>query len=330
QTTAPLALASLYSLSKKSPGGIRRSLALGALGLAVPLSVLCIRNISAGVPPLTFDTRQAIGLVWGNVRGADATTSSPPGMDEILEEARGSTLRTARLVLESYKGAPLDLPKLFLKKFATFWNAFEVPDNANFYFFRDRLKILRWLPVFPCLLGAGLVGLFAALMRGVLRREEGLLAAIAILTPLAACLLVQTTSRYRAAMAGPLALGAGLFFLFIIEEIRRRRLRTAILLALPAGLLSLVPLLPSTIPAGRHRFSDALVYATLIEAKVSPEAGAAEIERYLAEGGDDRDRDSGVASARAWLASGGRPNVGLAPEGVAPPERRFRKTELKK
>ncbi len=335
QTIAPLALASLYCLyslyspSKKSPGGAKRGgvLLLGTLGLAIPLAVLAARNISAGVPPLTFDTRQAIGLVWGNARGANATTMSPPGMDEMLEKARGSTLRTARLVLESYRGAPLELPKLFLKKLATFFNAFEIPDNASFYFFRDRLTILRILPVFSCLLGIGGVGLCAALSRRVLRKEEGLLALVAILVPLAACLLVQTTSRYRAAMAGPLALGAGFFLLFIFKEMQDRRFRAAGLLVVTAGALSLVPLLPSTIPAGRHRFADALVYATLVEAKVSPEAGAAEIERYLAEGGDDHDRDAGVASARYWLDSGDRSNTGIAPEGVAPPERRVRKKE---
>ena len=126
-------------------------------------------------------------------------------------------------------------------------------------------------------------------------------------------------------MAGPLALGAGLFFLFIIEEMRRRRMRGLFILAATAGALSLVPLLPSTIPAGHHRFADALVYATLVEAKVSQAAGAAEIDRYLAEGMDDRDRDTGVAAVRAWLASGDRSNIGLMPEGVAPPERRYRK-----
>ena len=331
QTVAPLALGSLFLyLSKKSSDSLthRRGTpgvaALAFFGLTMPLAALAARNISAGVPPLTFDTRQAIGLVWGNARGANATTASPPGMDEMLEEARGSTLRTARLVLESYKGAPLELPKLLLKKLATFFNAYEIPDNANFYFFRDRMGILRWLPVFSCLLGIGGIGLCAALSRRVLRREEGLLALVAILTPLAACILVQTTSRYRAAMAGPLALGAGFFLLFTFEEIRRRRMRDALVLVGAAGVLSLVPLLPSTIPAGRHRFADALVYATLVEAKVSPEAGAAEIERYLAEGGDDRDRDSGVVSARNWLASGERSNTGLTPEGIAPPARRFR------
>jgi hypothetical protein len=328
QTVAPLAIASLwsYSLSKNSSGGAnrRRIALLGALGFSLPIGVLCIRNISVGVPPLTFDTRQAIGLVWGNAEGADGTTSSPASMGEILAEARGSTLRAARLVLESYRDAPLDLPKLFLKKFATFWNSFEVPDNASFYYFRDRLGILRMLPVFPCLLGIGGIGLCAALSRRVLRREEGLLAFVAILTPLAACLLVQTTSRYRAAMAGPLALGAGLFILFTFEEVRRRRTRNALVLVGAAGALSLIPLFPSTIPAGHHRFADALVYATLVEARVSPAAGAAEIGRYLAEGMDDRDRDRGVSAARAWLASGDRSNIGLAPEGVAPPARRFR------
>jgi hypothetical protein len=328
QTIAPLAIASLltYSLSKKSMGGAKRRsfFLVGLLGLALPISVLAARNVSVGVPPLTFDTRQAIGLAWGNAEGADGTTSSPASMGEILAEARGSTLLTARLVLESYREAPLDLPKLFLKKFATFWSAFEVPDNANFYFFRDRLRLLRLLPVLSCVLGAGLVGLFAALTRGVLGREEGLLAAIALLTPLAACLLVQTTSRYRIGVTAPLTLGAGLFFLFTFKEIQRGRLRAACLLVAAAGALSLLPLLPSVIPAGKHRFADALVYATLVEAKVSPEAGAAEIARYLAEGMDDRDRDRGVSAARAWLTSGDRSNVGLMPEGVAPPARRFR------
>jgi hypothetical protein len=332
QTIAPLALAALYcvsslhSPSKKSPvgGDRRRSLVFGLLGLAIPLGVLAARNISAGVPPLTFDTRQAIGLVWGNAEGADGTNTTPASMGEILTEARGSTLRTARLVLQSYEAAPLDLPKLLLKKFATFWNAFEVPDNASFYFFRDRLLILRMLPVFPCLLGVGVVGLFAALRRGVVRKKEGLLAAVAIVTPLVACMLVHTTSRFRAAMAGPLALGAGLFALLIFEEICRGRTRNALVLAGAAGALSLVPLLPSTIPAGRHRFADSLVYATLVEAKVSPKAGAAEIDRYLVEGTDDRARDTGVSTVREWLISSERSNIGLEPEGVAPPGRRVK------
>ncbi|MGA7992903.1 MAG: hypothetical protein WCC53_15820 [Thermoanaerobaculia bacterium] len=326
QTVLPLALVSLYSLSRKSPGGRERGriLFFGLLGLALPLGLLAARNISAGVPPLTFDTRQAIGLAWGNGFGADATTTTPPHMKELLEAAEGSTLKTAKLVLAGYRQQPLELPKLFLKKFATFFNVFEVPDNANFYFFRDRLGILRVLPVFPCVLGAGLVGLFAALSRGVLGREEGLLAFVGILAPLAACLLVQTTSRYRAGATGPLALGFGLFLLFTLEEIRRRRPRNAGLLALAAGSLSLVPLLPSTIYDARHRFSDSLVYATLAEEERGPEAAAEEIRRYVEEAGDDRAYDTALRLFRYWVRTGDRSHSLVEPAGVAPPERRLK------
>ena len=331
QTVAPLAVASLwtYSLSKKPPGGAkRRSLTLllwGFLGFAIPLGVLAVRNVAAGVPPLTFDTRQAIGLAWGNGFGANATTNPAPDLEEILEEARGSTMKTAKLVLASYRDAPLELPKLFLKKLATFFNVYEVPDNANYYFFRDRLPLLKILPVFPCVLGAGIVGLCAALSRGVLRKDEFLLALVGLLVPLASCLLVQTTSRYRAGAIGPLALGAGLFVLFTFEEIHHRRMRSVIVLTTAAAALSLVPLLPSVIPNGKHRFSDTLVYATIAEAKAGPADGAEEVRRYLAEGGDDPWREAGVASLKVWAESGDRSNSLVDPEGVAPPERRVRK-----
>jgi hypothetical protein len=331
QTTAPLALASLYCLSlsspsKKPPGGgeRRRRLLIGLLGLAIPLGALAARNVSAGVPPLTFDTRQAVGLVWGNAIGADATTNPPPHMKEILEAAGGSTLKTARLVLAGYREQPLELPKLFLKKFATFFNVFEVPDNANFYFFRDRLTILRMLPVFPCVLGIGGIGICAALARRVLRREEGLLVFVGILTPLAACLLVQTTSRYRVGAVGPLALGSGLFLLVTLEEIRRRRWRSVSLLAATAGALSLVPLLPSTIYDARHRFADTIVYATIAEARRGPAAAAEEIRRYVEEGGDDRMYDSALRGLRQWVRSGDRSGTFVEPAGIAPPERRLK------
>jgi hypothetical protein len=328
QTVLPLALFSLYSLSKRSepPGGRGRGRLLlsGLLGLAIPLGVLAIRNVSAGVPPLTFDTRQAIGLAWGNAIGADATTNPAPGMKEILEAARGSTTKTAKLVLEGYRERPLELPKLLLKKLATFFNEFEVPDNANFYFFRDRLAILRVLPVFACLLGVGGVGIFAALARRVLRREEGILAFVAILVPLAACLLVQMTSRYRIAVAGPLALGSGLFLLFTFEEMHRRRWRAVAIMAVPAIVLSLVPLLPSTIYDARHRWSDTLVCATIAEAELGPAAAAEEIRRYVEEGGDDQSYDAALRGLRYFVKSGDRSFALVEPAGIAPPERRLR------
>ena len=326
QTTLPLALVGLFHVSKRSPDGVsrRRVRAAALLGLGLPLLVLAARNVSVGVPPLTFDTRQAIGLAWGNLHGADATTALPPGMKELLEEAAGSTSRTARLVLRSYADSPLDLPILFAKKLATFFLAFEVPDNSNWYFFRDRLAPLRALPVFPCLFGLGTAGLVAALTRGVLRRDEGWLMALSVATPLAACLLVQTTSRYRIGVAPPLAMGAGLLVFLCLYEGRARRARAVVSWTLGAVLLSVLSaLLPSTIPTPRVRWADAIVAATLAEAREGPEAGAAEIRSYLEKGTGDPQREAGERGALVWL-SGERAFTRVAPPGVAPPGRRYK------
>jgi len=325
QTLLPLAVVSLFLYSKKTPGGASRrpALALSLLGLGFPLAFLAARNLAVGVPPFTFDTRQAIGLAWGNGRGADGTTAPPPTMKAILDAAGGSTSKTARLVLAGYAGAPWELPLLWTKKAATFVLAYEVPDNSNWYFFRDRFGILRILPVFPCLVGVGIAGLFAALPRRVLRREEVWLLAVSVATPLAACLLVQTTARYRVGMVPPLAVGAGLLVVLSLEEWRARRRARVFGLSLAALLLSaLSALLPSPIPTPRHRWADAIVAATLAEAADGPEAGAAEIRRYLVEANDDPQREAGERAARVWL-SGDRAFTRVAPGGVAPPGRRY-------
>ena len=325
QTLLPLAVCSLYSYSKRSRVGPlrRRAIALSLLGLTIPVMVLAARNLTAGTPPLTFDTRQALGLVWGNGRGADATTAPPATMKGILVEAGGSTWKTARLVLSGYADAPLALPALWAKKLATFFLGYEIPDNSNWYFFRDRLGVLRVLPVFPCIVGAGIVGLCAAIARGVLRTDEGLLAVVAVLMPLAACLLVQTTARYRVGVVPPLALGAGLLVVLFLEKWPSGRRGVVAGMAGALVAVSVVSaFLPSPIPTPRHRWADAIVAATLAEACDGPEAGASEIRRYLQEGTDDRGRASGERAALTWL-SGDRSSTRVAPAGVAPPGRRY-------
>ena len=325
QTTLPLAVVSVFILSKKFPDSVfrRRALAVSLLGLAIPLLALAARNLAAGVPPLTFDTRQAIGLAWGNARGADGTTALPPTMKAVLDEAKGSTSKTARLVLAGWADAPLGLLALWGKKAVTFFLSYEVPDNSNWYFFRDRLAPLKVLPVFPCIVGVGTVGLLAAFSRGVLRKEEELLVLVAMASPLAACLLVQTTSRYRIGVAAPLALGAGMLVFLSFEEWRARRRAPVIRWGLAAMVLGgLSAYLPSPIPTPHHRWADTIVGATLTEARAGPEAGEREIRRYLEEGRDDPQKEDGKKGTDVWL-TGRRDFTRLAPGGIAPPSRRY-------
>jgi hypothetical protein len=273
--------------------------------------------VAVGVGPLTFDTRQSFGLAWGNVRGADGTTDFPGPAIAVLEEAGPSTAKTALLVLGSYRGHWGDAVVLMGKKALSFLHRYEVPDNASFDFFAARLPALAALPRWPWILGPGLVGLLAA--RRVFSKGEALVVAAAFATPLLACLLVQTTSRYRAAEAAPLALGAGLLVAVLLDGVP---LSKKALLAVAACALSGLAFLPAVIPAPRHRFSDALLAATLYERDGRPDAGAEEIRRYVRDGVDDRDRAEGLRGARLWWL-GARPPGMIPASELAPPAHRF-------
>ncbi|MHB8799773.1 MAG: hypothetical protein ACYDBY_15035 [Thermoanaerobaculia bacterium] len=286
------------------------------------LAPLLVRNAVVGAPLLAFDTRPLVGIPWANARGADGSVDTSPRLMEVLRGADGSTLKAALLTLETWRDEPAGLPLLLVRKFASAFNGTEVPDNASFFFFRDRLVTLAALPLFPWLLGPGVAGLALAARRGLFRRSEGLLVAFAGLIPLAACLLVSTTTRYRSGAAAPLALGTALFAFLASEALRERRARAVLPWAGLAAALTAATFLPSPVRAWPWRWSDTIVAATLAEARVSPEAGAAEVRRYLEENRADPGRAQGLVAMNLWLA-GRRDFTLVEPAGIAPPSRRF-------
>ncbi len=324
QTLLPLGVLSAVALALRAEDRRSRSRAMAGFGagLLLALSPFLVRNVLAGAPLLAFDTRPLVGIPWANARGADGSVNTSPLLMEVLRGARGSTLGAAVLTLGTWRDDPLGLPVLALRKLASAVNGAEIPDNASFDFFRDRLPWLARLPVFACLLGPGVGGLLLARQRGLLRKGEGILVAGAGLVPLGACLLVSTTTRYRSGAAAPLALGTALLCALLVEAVRQRRLRRLVPHVALSAILSAQTLLPSPVRAYTRRWSDTIVAATLTEARISPEAGAAEVRRYLVERGDDPDRQHGLAAMQHWLA-GERAFTRVEPAGVAPPERRY-------
>lgn len=324
QTVLPLGLVSGAVLAARGEGGrTRRRVAAGfATGLLVALAPLVARNAAVGAPLLAFDTRPLVGLPWANARGADGSVDASPLLMDVLRDARGSTLRAGVLSLATWHDDPAGFALLLGRKLASAFNAAEVPDNASFGFFRLHLPWLARLPLFPCLVGTGVAGLLLAARRGLFRRGEGILVAVAALVPLASCLMVSTTTRYRAGASAPLALGTALFALLAFEALRDRAPRPLLPWAGLAAALTAQALLPSPIRAYPWRWADTIVAATLAEARISPEAGAAEVRRYLEENRGDPGRRTGLVAMNRWLA-GERDLARVEPEGVAPPGRRF-------
>lgn len=325
QTLLPLGLlaGACYALRATDRPARRRAVTGFMAGLLVALSPLVVRNALVGAPLMAFDTRPLVGIPWANARGADGSVDTSPLLMEVLRGARSSTFRAAVLTLGTWRDEPLGLPLLVGRKAASAVNGAEIPDNASFGFFRDRLPWLSRLPLFACIFGPGVAGLFLAARHGLFRKGELLLVAGAGLVPLAACILVSTTTRYRSGAAAPLALGTALLGALAIEALRARGLRPLIPYLAAAAVLTAQTLLPSPVRARPNRWSDTIVAATLAEARISPEAGAAEIRRYLEEQRDDPDRKRGLVAMQHWLV-GERAFSRVEPAGIAPPERRYR------
>jgi uncharacterized membrane protein len=223
-------------------------------------------------------------------------------------------MKTAIAVWESWRGDRAGLFELESTKALSFFQEFEPPDNASFDFFRAHLALLRAMPRFVLFLGPGLVGLVVAARSGLLTRAEAALLGVGFLVPLASTVLALSLSRYRLPVIGPLAIGAGLGAGLLAESLRHAP-RRAVAGVAAAVVVSLLALTPSVIPTPRHRWVDTMVLVSAFEARGAHEAALAEARRYLAEGGDDIDRERGVAQISRWL-SGER---GLVP--LAPPEK---------
>ena len=324
QTLLPLGLVAGGVLALRAEGSRERTRALGAFAAALLLALgpLVARNVAVGASPLAFDTRPLVGVPWANAKGADGSVDASPLLMDVLREAHGSTLRAGILTLETWRDDPTGFVLLLGRKLGSALNGAEVADNASFFFFRDRLPRLARMPLFTWIVGAGVTGLLLAGRRRLFREGEGLLVAVSALVPLAACVMVSTTTRYRSGASAPLALGAALFTLLVFEAFRQRRpLRLIPWIGLAAA-LTIVALLPSPVRAWPWRWADTMVAATLAEARVSPEAGAAEVRRYLAENHGDPDRARGLVAMNHWLA-GRREQTRVEPSGIAPPSRRF-------
>ncbi len=152
----------------KVPGAARGA-ALVAAGGAIAFAPVVARNLAVGARPLSLSSRgpqviatanapdtQAFGLVYETTSGAG----------EILRKSGGGGLATALEVLRSVPFGRL-LGGYVLRAIAC-WTPYEGPDNANYWFYRDRSWILGLLPVFHCLFGPAAVGAWLAWRR---RRE---------------------------------------------------------------------------------------------------------------------------------------------------------------
>jgi hypothetical protein len=134
------------------------------LGVAVALAPAVARNVAVGVPPL------ALSSVGGLVFIESNAVDFHPGVGfvvsehtrDIMGKTEGRFWPTVRETLRTHPDG-WSVLRLLGAKLATVWHWYEIPNNANFYYFRLHSAVLRRLPVtFFLLSPLGLVGLVLA------------------------------------------------------------------------------------------------------------------------------------------------------------------------
>ncbi|MEA1926887.1 MAG: glycosyltransferase family 39 protein [Candidatus Auribacterota bacterium] len=144
-------------------------LALGT-GIAICLSPLVVRNAMVQAPLLSSSSVGEVTFTFGNagdVSGTSFEVSTFTG--GILREGGGKFIPTILATVKTNPGGWGQVLTRCVRKFYAFWQGYETPNNANFYYACFHSPFLRFSTYTFLLLGpAALVGMGLALRR---RRE---------------------------------------------------------------------------------------------------------------------------------------------------------------
>lgn len=246
----PVCLGWLW-LATKSPAGhaqAARSVAALALGFALGISPLIVRNCLVGAPPLAFSNRLQEGLIQGNAADAyPVGLCHPASQEAILKASAGSPAKVIGGILQQYRESPGAFFRIQGLKLLAAFSPADFTDNLSYNYGQQRLPPLRICPSWGMLLALAIPGLvlLIALRKGRALWVSGILVAhsVALLLPIA-------LGRYRLEALPLLAVGAAQTIQLTVVYWHSRRWNR---LALSFGFVAALVLL-SHAGAGLERF----------------------------------------------------------------------------
>ncbi|HEY8551040.1 MAG TPA: tetratricopeptide repeat protein [Vicinamibacterales bacterium] len=264
-------------------GRFRASLAF-ALGAAVTLAPVALRNLAVSGELALVSSHGGLNFYIGNHTGADGTYHAPPGITPSIE----GQARDARLVAERARGRPLsdgEVSRYFVdealawmrahpvdalaltgRKVLLLLNRATVALNYSYpYYAYDERTILRFLPIGAwCLIPLGIAGLFLA-PRG---QPRPAFLGWAMLVPLYAASVVVffVSERYRLPLLVPLSVTAS-GALLAIANVARIRARIPVAVPVALAVLSVAAFWPVEADDGRMEERVAMAVAMAAEGR---------------------------------------------------------------
>ncbi|MHC5209780.1 MAG: glycosyltransferase family 39 protein [Planctomycetota bacterium] len=225
ETGVPLlaiGLAALVLWLRRQPRRLAGAALLLLLGWGLVCAPAFLRNREVGAPTFKLSTRGPEVFVTGNAQGQDGVGWDPPTqtLRRILMDSNFQLVPTVALTLATHRADPLGYARLLWAKTTAFFNAYEVPNNVNFYLHRAHLTSLR--------LGFVSMGFVApaallGLLIGLRNRRRLATLYLLFLSLTASVIALYILGRFRVQVVPLMAVFAGISIDWAISAWRARR-----------------------------------------------------------------------------------------------------------
>jgi hypothetical protein len=271
-------IAAVWVVRRVRPRG--RALLVFVAGVLLGLLPLVARNVAVGVTPWALSNGATERIVYGHaVDSLPIGFTLPRAARSILERAEGHAGPALRLTFATYGGDWWRVARNEGMDVLAIVAGFEPTDNVNWYYFRDRLPLLRWLLRFEVVVAAGLVGLWLARRTSA---RHGILWWF-LLASLPG-MFAPVIARYRLVAVAILLVYAAAAVVWTARQMRDGRWRPAVLAcvaALAVGFVS-ANLLASMVARLRYRSAEYILAAQVYYARAQPERTFDELRDGLA------------------------------------------------
>lgn len=256
---------------------------LGAFVVGVLLGLLPLigRNLAVGAPPFAVSAIGSESFIFGHaVDTAPAVVRLPAATASILAAADGRPSEVVRLTLATYGGDWMRLMRNEVARAAAIFAAYEGSDNASWYYFADRSRLLRFALRYAFVLGLGLVGIWLARKD---KRDDDRIVLYYLAVALAGLQLLPVMGRYRVVPAALLLVYAAVTVRWIARALRVRDWRAALGPAVASALLVVVSsrFLPVPDIADRCRTAEYVLAAQTYLDRQQPDAAYREFQSGL-------------------------------------------------
>jgi 4-amino-4-deoxy-L-arabinose transferase-like glycosyltransferase len=239
ETGLPLLLLTVMGVAwvrRREPGRAARTLMLLMIGWLLLTGPIFVRNRIVGAPTLSMSTRGPEVFIAGNAAGQTGIGWNPPvdTMRQILTDSNFGLLSSMAKTIATHRADPIGFPLLLWNKTEAFFNAYEVPNNVNFYLHRSHLLSLQLGFVSMWFLApAALIGL----VLGLSRRRQLAIPYLLLIALCGSVIALYVLGRFRLQVLPLMALFAGLAVDWALRAWSARRLSALCLAAVPFGLL---------------------------------------------------------------------------------------------